>query len=751
MGRLSYVVQHAVPIAVPQMAQAMPQASLVCAPAVQVASLLPAGVGAALAAGHGDGVSGSQRAWLEAAENFEMNTDFDVPSLRGLRVPLAQVIAIMKAESIGKRTIQALGDKIMLHRILENLGVPQLPANLVIEGPLVTLREVEQCVHTYLCGPGASDLVVKPSHLSNSTGVLMVRARLQPHEVFSTIQSIGDHIRQFMCEKAHPAESAALRTLKPGFIVQPKYDSCGFEKTLEIRLVTLWGKARVAVWWYGGRPEEGNERNTWIVRRPAHRDALDLGADDWEVVHRHHAHAFDPMFGKAIELFRQHVREMARTAEMLSTAVGAPFLRTDFFVGDSKWGVRLNEVAYGSCIDYLTRDSSGCLADDAPAIAEIIQEGMARCRRRVPPEQLLSRLGVRGNTYEELIITPQKAMPQMVVPQAAAGGGGGGGGGGLEPGATWSAGDAVEVWARSLQTWCQGKVEKTERGLVLVVFTLPDGKPAYKEVRAGSTGLRRLGQGAATPLAPALEAHDPARHLPPTEGHPGLSVCRLGDIVEVWSNTFRSWFVGAVTQVSSKSVTVRFAMPSGDEWEKSVDLGHWHLRAASASAAASAPKLQASDYINPPPLPRQGTQYVSAPQQVSSYVPPPKISSYVDAPQDSSYAALPQVSSYVPQPQISSYTPPAQVDSYVPPQPMPTVQFNSYEPPEQVLSYVPAPQVASVPPVQVSSYAAPVLTTQANHSYTPAVQDRLSEDEIGRLFSMNSLAFERRPSLVMNM
>jgi len=382
---------------------------------VSVASLLPAGVGAAPAAGHRDGVAGSQRAWLEAAENFEMNVDFDVPSLRGLRVPLVEVINIMKAASMGRGTIQALGDKIMLHRILNNLGVSQMPANLIIEGPLVNQREVEQFLHTHLSDPGFAGAVVKPSHLSNSSGVLLVRAPLKPDKVYPIIQMIGDHIRQFMRETAAPTESAALRSLKPGFMVQPKYANCGFEKPLEIRVVTLWGKARVAVWWYGGTPEEGSERNSWLVRRPAHRDTLDLGADDWELIHRHYA--VDPNFDRAIELFRQHVQEMARTAEMISTAVGAPFMRTDFFVGDSKWGVRLNEVAYGSGIEYLTRDSSGRLVDDAPAIAEIIQEGMARCRRRVPPQQLLSRLGVWGNNYEELIITPQKAMPQMVTPQ----------------------------------------------------------------------------------------------------------------------------------------------------------------------------------------------------------------------------------------------------------------------------------------------------------------------------------------------
>ena len=52
-------------------------------------------------------------------------------------------------------------------------------------------------------------------------------------------------------------------------------------------------------------------------------------------------------------------------------------------MGNSKWGVRLNEVAYGSGVDYRRRGAAskpmgnawvGGLMDDGPAIAEILQE-----------------------------------------------------------------------------------------------------------------------------------------------------------------------------------------------------------------------------------------------------------------------------------------------------------------------------------------------------------------------------------------
>lgn len=60
---------------------------------------------------------------------------------------------------------------------------------------------------------------------------------------------------------------------------------------------------------------------------------------------------------------------------------------SDFFVGNSKWGVRLNEVAYGSGLDYRRRGAAskpmgsawvGGLMDDGPAIAEILQVRRSR-------------------------------------------------------------------------------------------------------------------------------------------------------------------------------------------------------------------------------------------------------------------------------------------------------------------------------------------------------------------------------------
>lgn len=91
---------------------------------------------------------------------------------------------------------------------------------------------------------------------------------------------------------------------------------------------------------------------------------------------------------------------MAILAERIATAVGTPFLRSDFFVGSSKWGLRLNEVAYGSNIELrkFSKAPQG-FADDSFDVARILQEGFKRCQRK-SPDHFLSRLGVQGSTYE---------------------------------------------------------------------------------------------------------------------------------------------------------------------------------------------------------------------------------------------------------------------------------------------------------------------------------------------------------------
>jgi len=223
--------------------------------------------------------------------------------------------------------------------------------------------------------------------------------------------------------------------LKPGFIVQPKYQSSvGFKTPLELRVVVLWGKARLALLWWGRgtAPGEFPQRNAWLVRRPSkRRGAVDTAfeqgeecreltdEDMWDAVHEHTGS--NPGFDKAVKLFQAHISAISACAEALAVAVGAPFLRCDYFVGSLEFGVRLNEVAYGCGVDYRNRTEEGRTVDDAPAIARILQEGMVKCRNRRAPDHFLSRLGVKGTSYANLSVTPLPAWARTILPARAAG------------------------------------------------------------------------------------------------------------------------------------------------------------------------------------------------------------------------------------------------------------------------------------------------------------------------------------------
>merc|ERR1712107_374892 len=67
------------------------------------------------------------------------------------------------------------------------------------------------------------------------------------------------------------------------------------------------------------------------------------------------------------------------------------------------WGVRLNEIAYGSGTDYRQQPKGfPTLVDDGPTIAWILQEGFKRCRHRYYADYFLSKLGAFGHRYETL-------------------------------------------------------------------------------------------------------------------------------------------------------------------------------------------------------------------------------------------------------------------------------------------------------------------------------------------------------------
>eukprot|EP00401_Gymnodinium_catenatum_P076409 CAMPEP_0117491466 /NCGR_PEP_ID=MMETSP0784-20121206/18082_1 /TAXON_ID=39447 /ORGANISM="" /LENGTH=597 /DNA_ID=CAMNT_0005286259 /DNA_START=16 /DNA_END=1807 /DNA_ORIENTATION=+ len=347
--------------------------------------------------------------WIGAARNFEMNRDFDVSrALHGRRLDLPGFMQLMKEESVGKLTIKALADKLVLHRVVQHLGIPQMPALLAVDGRDTSnvQRDIEELLQNNLSNTDSQDVVLKPTHLSNGKGVVII-SPMKSWEFEATAEYLVKHVQQHLRERAGNHESVALRTLQPGFLAQPKYKSVvGFKTPLELRVVVLWGKVRLALWWWGrgSQPDEFPNRNVWLVRRPIRVGELSK-EDDWELIHEHTGANLG--FDRAVELFRSHISSIAAAAEALAVAVGAPFLRVDFFVGDPTWGLRLNEVAYGCGVDYRNRvpdDWEGKIVDDAPAIAHILQEGMAQCKRLSPARHFLSRLGVRGCSYETMTV-----------------------------------------------------------------------------------------------------------------------------------------------------------------------------------------------------------------------------------------------------------------------------------------------------------------------------------------------------------
>jgi len=353
----------------------------------------------------------SLKPWIDAARNFEMNTDFDLSrALCGRRVDLKNLMLVMKDESTCKQTIQALADKLMLHRMLENLGISQMPLRFVVEGH-ATRRQVEQFVLTELGETRSEEVVAKPTHLSNGEGVLILSSP-QPHELEQTIETLTAHVHNCLNQQAGSHESAAMRSLRPGFIAQPRYSAgYGFDSPLELRVVVLWGKARLAIWWWGRGQGEKPSMNTWLVRRPLIPGALSAG-DRWQAIHNHPGSS--AKFDSALAVFERNISAIVSTAESIATACGAPFLRADFFVGCPKWGVRLNEVAYGCGCDYrnLADDFSGRIVDDAPSIAHILQEGMSQCCTRRPAEHFLSKLGVSALSYAHSAVPPQLLPPR---------------------------------------------------------------------------------------------------------------------------------------------------------------------------------------------------------------------------------------------------------------------------------------------------------------------------------------------------
>mmetsp|Transcript_41098 Transcript_41098/g.93861 ORF Transcript_41098/g.93861 Transcript_41098/m.93861 type:complete len:476 (+) Transcript_41098:18-1445(+) len=327
--------------------------------------------------------------WIDAAREFTMNTDFDILDvLSPTQLGLSELMEVMKRESAGKETIRRLNDKIQLVDIVDQLGVPQMPVLYSTRQPADTAAltaafdEIQDADF---------DIIVKPTHLSNATGALAFNGpewRARKFEAWM----VAEHMDKFMNQRAEDCESEALKSVAAGYVIQPRYRSVvEFKWPLELRVVTLWGKARLAVWWWGrelGPKNTTPHRTTFFVRCT---EGSFSSQDTWQVISRHPGG--NRGYAEALRLFTEGLPAMALMSEAVATGVGAPFLRSDFFVGSQEHGIRLNEVAYGSSAHLMD-----CGADE---MAAILQQGYSVCKR-VGSEVLARQLATGSGMPAEL-------------------------------------------------------------------------------------------------------------------------------------------------------------------------------------------------------------------------------------------------------------------------------------------------------------------------------------------------------------
>merc|ERR1712224_239255 len=84
----------------------------------------------------------------------------------------------------------------------------------------------------------------------------------------------------------------------------------------------------VGVWWIGA-----GENNAWFGKGPQ---------ESWTVLTTMPDSSIQ--YNGALQLILNAMPTMARAAENIARATGAPFLESHFFVGNTKWGIRLNKV-----------------------------------------------------------------------------------------------------------------------------------------------------------------------------------------------------------------------------------------------------------------------------------------------------------------------------------------------------------------------------------------------------------------------
>jgi len=209
-----------------------------------------------------------------------------------------------------------------------------------------------------------------------------------------------------------------MTSLQPAAILEPAYPSMQqtdgimpSSKVCEVRVWVLFGKARVAVWYFG-LDDELLKPGLLHSRVPSREFTaffyFDTSSGEWHVVNLEQLEydlrqvselavdGFQRSYMNVIRMLKIHLDGAAERSEYVAVALGAPLIRADFFVGCKYWGVILNEVAYGTgggdLPEYLQQ-----------ALVDIFQKGMEKNRKRVAAQVLLKRnFKVSGDSYETM-------------------------------------------------------------------------------------------------------------------------------------------------------------------------------------------------------------------------------------------------------------------------------------------------------------------------------------------------------------
>lgn len=141
----------------------------------------------------------------------------------------------------------------------------------------------------------------------------------------------------------------------------------------------------------------------------------------------------------------------------------------------------------------------------------------------------------------------------------------------------YHAGQAIEVWSNTHKAWCRGHVEKVEGEFVNVKYLSPEGPPMMKRIPRSHENLRPA---VAEATRPATEVSVPSY--------------RVGDAVEIFSQSHQRWCRGTVDKVEDQFAIVKYLSPEGPPMTKRMPLGHEHMRRATQVAV---PNFRVGDAV----------------------------------------------------------------------------------------------------------------------------------------------------------